>query len=68
MDDLRLQVSVRADCQQPHRHRQLEPLRPARARIEVQHALAPVEVGHMRMPGEDGGQPPRRRVQVQRVS
>ena len=44
-----------------------EPPRPAGAGIEVQHALAPVEVGHMRVPEKHGGKLSRRRVQMQRV-
>ncbi len=66
-DDLRFELAVLVHRQQPHRHRQLKPSRPARARIEVEHALAFVEVRHMRVAEEHGAKLPGCWVQVQRV-
>jgi hypothetical protein len=66
-DDLRLKLAIIANCQQPDRDRQIKPPRPARSRIEVEHAFSLVEIWHVRMAEEHGGKPSGHRVKVQRV-
>jgi len=55
LDDLGVELAVLADSQQTHRNRQIEAARAAGAGIEVEHALAAVEVRHVRVAEEHGG-------------
>ena len=64
----RFQLAVFAHRQQANRDGQTEPSGPARARIEIEHALLLVKFGHMRVTGETGCKLARSRVQVQRAS
>src|ERR1039458_4738344 len=66
-DNLRFEFTILVHRQQPHRNRQPKPPRAAGAGIEVEHALAAVEVGHVRVAEEHGGELSGGGVQVERV-
>ena len=64
-DDFRFEPAILAHCQQPQCHREIEAAGAAGAGIEVENAVAAVEVGHVRVAEEDGGKFSGGGVQVQ---
>ena len=67
LDDLRLEISVRADREQAYRYRELEAAGAAGAGVEVEDAAFVGDAGDMGMAVEDGGESSGGRVEVEGV-